>query len=121
MPVFQNMGLLDGKWPITREEDPMSALDTLSFWKRYNGIPEGETFDSRHESGLAADETFYDGDDQRFLHHRWHSGDPGQPPLLEMVLAKRMPHALDLRQIQLAWQYIRRFSRMPDGSLKYSL
>ena len=121
MPVFQNMGLLDGKWPITREEDPMSALDTLSFWKRYNGIPEGETFDSRHESGLAADETFYDGDDQRFLHHRWHSGDPGQPPLLEMVLAKRMPHALDLRQIQLAWQYIRHFSRMPDGSLKYSL
>ena len=32
--------------------------------------------------------------------------------LLEMVLAKRMPHALDLRQIQLAWQYIRHFSRM---------
>ena len=45
----------------------------------------------------------------------------GTVPLLsaeeELVLAKRMPHALDLRQIELAWQFIRKFSRTADGSL----
>lgn len=121
MPVFQNTGLLDGKWPITREHDPMRVLDTLAFWKRYNNIsntvPENG---SDWESGLTADETFYDCEDQRFLHHRWFSKDEGKPALLEMVLAKRMPHALDLRQIELAWQFIKHFSRASDGSLHYS-
>lgn len=120
MPVFQNTGLLDGKWPITRDHDPMSVLDTIAFWKRYNNIPIGEEHSGEYESGLAADETSYDYEDQRFLHHRWFSGDDGNPALLEMVLAKRMPHALDLRQIELAWQYIRHFSRDTDGSLHYN-
>ena len=119
MPVFQNTGLLNGKWPITREHDPMSVLDTLAFWKRYNAIPEGEEHSDEYESGLAADQTFYDCDDQRFLHHRWLSRDEGRPALLEMVLAKQMPHALDLRQIELAWRFIRHFSRASDGSLHY--
>jgi hypothetical protein len=28
-----------------------------------------------------------------------------------------MPHALDLRQLELAWQFMKRFSRGKDGSL----
>lgn len=121
MPVFQNTGLLDGKWPITREHDPMCVLDTLTFWKRYNNISNTVPKNGADcESGLTADETFYDCEDQRFLHHRWFSKDEGKPALLEMVLAKRMPHALDLRQIELAWQFIKHFSRASDGSLHYS-
>ncbi len=117
MPVIQNAGLLDGTWPMTPEKDPMSFLDTLDFWKGYNGVPITPlTPTGPYESGLAADESFYDGADRRFLHQRWYSGDGG-PALLELVLAKRMPHALDLRQIELAWQFIRKFSRTADGSL----
>lgn len=121
MPVFQNTGLLDGKWPIRKEADPMSVLDTISFWKRYNNISLADAEHSgEYESGLTADETFYDCEDRRFLHHRWFSEDEGRPALFEMVLAKRMPHALDLRQTELAWQFIKHFSRASDGSLIYS-
>ena len=43
--------------------------------------------------------------------------DEGKPALFEVVLAKRMPHALDLRQLELAWQFMKRFSRGKDGAL----
>ena len=117
MPLIQNAGLLDGVWPMTPEKDPMGFLGTLDYWKRYNGValtslaPTGP-----YESGLTADESFYDGADGRFLHQRWHSPEGG-PALLELVLAKRMPHALDLRQLELAWQFLKKFSRSADGAL----
>ena len=38
----------------------------------------------------------------------------------ELVLAKRMPHAVDLRQLELAWAFLKKFSRQKDGSLKIS-
>lgn len=120
MPIFQNTGLLDGKWPVSAEgPDFMDRLATFSYWKAYNNIPDEPVEPiSQYESGLKAPETFYDCEDERFLHHRWLSEDKGHPALFEMVLAKRMPHALDLRQLELAWAYIRRFARDPDGSLR---
>ena len=118
MPVIQNAGLLDGAWPMVREKDPMSFLDTVDFWKRYNGVPLTplEPPTGPYESGLTADESFYEGADERFLHQRWY-GPEGGPALLEAVFAKRMPHALDLRQIEIAWQFLKKFSRSADGSL----
>lgn len=118
MPVIQNAGLLDGAWPMVREKDPMSFLDTVDFWKRYNSVPLTplEPPTGPYESGLTADESFYEGADERFLHQRWY-GPEGGPALLEAVFAKRMPHALDLRQIEIAWQFLKKFSRSADGSL----
>lgn len=119
MPVIQNLGLTDQmiqKWPIITEDN--SGLQYLDYWKAYNNIAMTPFVASpQYESGLTADETFYEGDHERFLHHRWFSRDSGNPPLYEILLAKRMPHALDLEQIEIAWKFMKKFSRNPDGSL----
>ncbi len=116
MPLIQNTGLLDGTWPITAEDDPW--LKTFHYWKTYNNIPVSPyCIEPQYESGLTSDETFYEGSDERFLHHRWHSQDPGAPSLYEVVFAKRMPHALDLRQLEIAWNFMKKFSRSQDGAL----
>ena len=67
-------------------------------------------------TGLAADETVYLDPEQRFVCQTWYSADT-HLPLLELVVAKRMPHAIDPIQIEWAWAYIRRFSRGADGEL----
>ena len=91
---------------------------TFDYWKAYNNIPvEPFAQDNSTESGLKADETWYDGADERFLHHRWFSRDEGSPALYELFLAKRMPHALDIRTARYAWEFLKKFSRNPDGSL----
>lgn len=116
MPVFQVSGLLDQSWPITNPQD--RRLMTFDYWKAYNNIPvEPFSPEFAYESGLKADETWYDGADERFLHHRWHSNDAGNPALFELFLAKRMPHALDIRTARYAWEFLKKFSRNADGSL----
>lgn len=116
IPLIQNSGLLDGKWPLPSEDDPW--IKTFNYWKTYNNIPVTPyQTDQHYESGLTANETFYEGSDERFLHHRWYSSDSGTPSLYEVVLAKRMPHALDLRQLEIAWEFMKKFSRNQDGSL----
>ena len=119
MPLIQISGLLDQTWPITNPQD--RRLMTFDYWKTYNNIPiEPFAPDASSESGLTADETWYDGDNERFLHHRWFSRDPGSPALYELFLAKRMPHALDIRTARYAWEFLKKFSRNPDGSLSIS-
>lgn len=116
VPVFQISGLLDQTWPIRTTPD--QRLKTFDYWKAYNNIPvEPFVTNEACESGLTADETFYDCEDQRFLHHRWFSRDEGHPALYEVLLAKRMPHALDLRAPRLAWQFMKKFARNADGTL----
>ena len=118
MPILQNSGLLDGGWPIDPAKDGFARAETFPYWKAYNNIPVRENEPvSGYESGLSGDENGYLGDDERFLYHRWHSLDAGSPVLYELVLAKRMPHAVDLRQLELAWQFMKKFSRGKDGSL----
>lgn len=116
MPIIQSSGLLDGKWPIPAADD--DRIKTFDYWKAYNNIPITPYFiDLQYESGLAAEETFYEGSDERFLHHKWFSRDLGSISLYEILLAKRMPHALDLRQLEIAWNFMKKFSRNSDGSL----
>ena len=117
MPVLQTIGLLDGTWPITDPAD--KRLDTFDYWKAYNNIATSPFCSNNHyESGLVADENFYDGRDKRFLRHRWHSKDAGSPVLYELLFAKRMPHAVDLRTFEFAWAFLKKFSRSADGSLQ---
>lgn len=116
MPIFQVSGLLDQTWSITNPQD--RRLMTFDYWKTYNNIlAEAFSPDYAYESGLNADETWYDGADERFLHHRWHSNDAGNPALYELFLTKRMPHALDIRTARYAWEFLKKFSRNADGSL----
>ena len=116
VPVIQTAGLIDGEWPITQTGD--ARLLTFDYWKKYNNI-HTEPFeqDPNSLSGLKADLTFYDGEDSRFLHHCWFTSDEGHASLYELFLAKRCPHALDIRTTGYLWSYLKRFSRNSDGTL----
>lgn len=119
MPVIQTAGLLDGAWPIVNAED--ARLKTFDYWRTYNHIhTEPFTQDISNESGIMADETFYTGEDGRFLCHRWFTEDEGHAPLYQLLLVKRCPHALDIRTADILWDFLKRYSRSGDGSLKIS-
>ncbi len=116
MPVIQTAGLIDGRWPITEAGD--SRLLCFDYWRRYNNIHiEPFEQDPNSLSGVKADLTFYDGDDSRFLHHCWFTSDEGHASLYELFLAKRCPHALDIRTTGYLWKFLSKFRRNPDGTL----
>ena len=121
-PLIQDSGLLDALgtngWPITSKDNIW--LDTFDYWKAYNNIPVTEfEYDPTYETGLKADESCYAGDDQRFIYHKWFTNDESHLPLYQVMVAKRMPHAVDLRQIEYGWNFIRHYYRNPDGTLGY--
>ncbi|MBQ1531207.1 MAG: hypothetical protein IIZ57_03600 [Solobacterium sp.] len=120
--LIQNSGLLDGLgvrgWPV-KEADNL-WLETFDYWKAFNNIPVTPfVYSDEYETGLSADVSCYEGDDQRFIHHIWYSQDEEHLPLYQVMVAKRMPHAVDLRQIRFAWDFIRHYSRNADGTLSY--
>jgi len=120
MPIFQSAGMEDGLmglWPVTEQTDDIRSK-TINWWKGYNNITRTGT-DTRALSGLDADESFWQDGEKRYLHQRWFSEDTDHPPLLELILAKRMPHAVDPVELQWAWQYMKQFARRQDGSLTF--
>ena len=114
MPIFQTSGLIDGPWPITNAGN--ARLKTFYYWRNYNHL-NADPFvqDMTNESGITADETCYDGADERFLHHRWYDKDGVS--MYELFLAKHCPHALDIRTAAYAWEFLKKFSRNSDGTL----
>ena len=123
MPLIQNSGLLDGLgtrgWPI--KDAGNIWLETFDYWKAFNNIPVTPfEYSDEYETGIKADASCYEGEDERFIHHVWYSQDEGHLPLYQVMVAKRMPHAVDLRQIRFAWEFIRHYSREADGTLTYT-
>ncbi|NCB32628.1 MAG: hypothetical protein EOM64_01880 [Erysipelotrichia bacterium] len=123
MPLIQCSGVLDSlgkhKWPVDSSDNPW--MQTIDYWKAYNNISTVPfTANSHNETGLSSDETYYDCADQRFIHHIWYSKDEEHLPLYQFLVAKRMPHAVDLREIEIAWEFIRHYSRNSNGTLKHS-
>lgn len=118
MPIFQNAGMVDreiGLWPVKDSLEDVRGK-TLHFWKEYNGISTCQELDSATETGLSADETVYADEAHRYIRQTWYSEDT-RLPLLNLVVAKRMAHAIDPVQIEWAWEYIRQFARGKDGNL----
>ena len=114
VPVIQTAGLIDGMWPIDSAEDP--RLKTFDYWKAYNHLhTEPFVQNQSNESGITSDEQCYEGEDERFLHHSWHNAEGDS--LYELLLAKRCPHALDIRTHYYTWKFLKKFSRNPDGTL----
>lgn len=116
MPIFQVYGQIDLSWPIKESDD--GRLATVEYWKSYNNSTvEPFTESAANESGLTASESCYEGADSRFLHQRWTSNDAGNPVYCELLLAKRCPHALDIRTAGYAWEFMKHFSRNEDGTI----
>lgn len=120
MPMFQNAGFNDATiclWPV--EEDTRDVrTQTIARWKQLNNIPVENDLDANTLTGLSADESFYEDEEQRFFHQRWRSLDAGMPVLYELMTVKRMPHAILPVQIEYAWNFIKKFQRLPGGILK---
>lgn len=119
IPIFHNVGFNDATialWPVD-ESTQDARTQTVQRWKNINNI-QGPFLDSTTLTGLAADESFYEDAQQRIYHQRWRSADPGSPVLYEMMTVKRMPHAILPVQIEYAWNFIKKFQRLPGGVLK---
>lgn len=120
MPLFHNAGYNDATialWPVDETTDD-ARMQTIDYWKQINNIPTDNVLDPSTLTGLAADESFYEDAEERIYHQRWHSNDEGHPVLYELMTVKRMPHAILPVQIEYAWNFVKKFRRMPDGSLK---
>lgn len=123
MPLVQFVGLRDdvlfptGRiWPMRVGDDNLWTR-TVSYWKTYDGILAGPLFSDGFETGLASDTACSEGDDGRFVCQSWSAAD-GSEGLYRLVGVRDLSHAVDLREIDLGWRFVRRFSRRPDGTLQ---
>lgn len=114
MPIVQYAGAVDGlgfgkgkTWPVKQKGDS-DWIDTLLYWKQFNGIPEEPLFSAETKSGFAGKEVERSG---RFERIRFCSSDEGAPELYRFVLVDRLPHAVDPAEIEEGWEYIRQFRR----------
>lgn len=118
MPVVQTVGMADrigGPWPNTSDND--LSVRTINYWKTYNHIEVTPVPDPPASMvGLAADETEILGMDGRFTVHKWY-GREHSVPLYEMITVENLPHAVDLRTPYIAWEFMRMFRRLADGTL----
>lgn len=119
MPFVQFVGLLDnvgfnrGKsFPIASADDG-SWYETVQYWKEQNGISVEPMLSSETLTGIASDSVCLEG---RFVHQSW-SDSEGNEGLYHLIGVERMPHAVDLKSVEMGWEIIRRYRRNEDGSL----
>lgn len=119
MPVIQNAGAVDNlmlSWPVPADPNTMAAK-SLVWWKDFDHIAREPMFEEGGKTGLAADETKHMGNG-RYTVQNWYNKDvSADVPLLKLMVAANMPHAIDPVQIEWAWEFMRHFSRGKDGEL----
>lgn len=100
MPAIQFHGDCDNTW------DGDAGVRTRSYWAQRNQVAEPDL----------ENPTCREGADQRFSVHDCCNADGTS--LYRFVSVAGLPHAVDLRQPQMAWTFLSAFSRNPDGSLQ---
>lgn len=118
MPFVQFVGLSDGVGFAPKQGFPVHEGDdglwtkSISFWRDYNRAGSSELFDARSISGFGSDSLTKSGRciDQAFY------DDQGND-LYHFVAAERMPHAVDVQEIELGWSIVKKYVRNPDGTL----
>lgn len=120
MPFVQFIGLIDNvgfkankTCPITSDDESFWG-PTVSFWKAANGAEPANAYGDT-ETGFVSDNLSVEGSDERFYHQSWTS--PAGESLYHVVGVRRMPHAVDLRAIELGWKLVSAYSRNEDGTL----
>lgn len=113
VPFVQYAGAMDGlgfvggkTWPV-RQRGDSAWVDTLLFWKAFNGLPEEPLFSDETASGFAGDAVERSG---RFERIHFHAPETGEE-LYRFVLVDRLAHAVDPKEIEEGWEYIRKFRR----------
>lgn len=123
MPFVQFAGIIDGVgfepghlFPVTCDEDSAWG-PTVAFWKRFNNIPIEPLYGDTSSGFASSREAEEGGEDARFIHQAWATSDEGGEVLYHFVVTKRMPHAVDLREVEMGWEIIKHYAREKDGSL----
>lgn len=118
VPFVQFVGLQDSVgfepgcvWPVRFAEDGQWE-PTISFWLRENGLAPAAELDAGTETGIASPTTCVEGGDGRFIHQAWDAADARSP--YHFIAVKRMPHAVDLRELVMGWDIVKHFSRVPN-------
>jgi pimeloyl-ACP methyl ester carboxylesterase len=123
MPVWYVYGTRDVEYPAVRGSGQQIAYD---FWKSYNNISCKETpYISEPAScgvGVPGDviEVNYPNPQfpqRKVTTHRFFSNDPKPMNLYNYTLVEGKGHDANPEDGELAWEFIRKFRRMPDGSL----
>lgn len=124
MPVWYVYGSRDVEYPAVRGSGQQVAYD---WWKSYNNIPCKETpYLATPEScgvGVPGDviEERYPNPQfptRKVTTHRFFSRDEKPLNLYNYTLVEGKGHDSNPEDCRLAWEYLRHFRRMPDGSLK---
>lgn len=120
MPFVQEVGLLDGVgfegnriWPVNDLHDGTWPAG-IAYWKGFNHINPEIILDSSFTTGIASPICYKEG--ERFIHQAWNAEDD-QDALYHLISVERMPHAVDLKGVEIGWHIIKRYSRNSDGSL----
>ena len=123
MPVWYVYGTREMEYPIYRGLGQQYSYDA---WKQYNNIPVLETpekpLDTECSIGVESDtvEVLYpckQYPDYKYSIHKFYSSDT-HDNYYNFALAHGKAHDVHIVDAELAWQFISRFSRNPDGSLK---
>lgn len=126
MPVWYIYGTRDYEYPAVRGSGQQVAYD---FWKSYNNITCKETPYIYEPAscgvGVPGDviEERYPNPqfpNRKVTTHRFFSNDPKSLNLYNYTLVDGKGHDSNPEDGWLAWEYIRRFRRMSDGSLAIS-
>ena len=126
MPVWYTYGTRDFEYPAVRGSGQQVQYD---FWKSYNNITCKQTpyIDEPASCGVGVRgdvvEEYYPNPrypHRKYTTHRFFSNDPKPLNLYNYSLADGKGHDCNPEEAWLGWNYIKQFSRMPDGSLVIS-
>jgi poly(3-hydroxybutyrate) depolymerase len=126
MPIWYTYGTRDVEYPAVRGSGQQVQYD---FWKSYNNITCKQTpyIDEPASCGVGVRgdvvEEYYPNPrypQRKYTTHRFLSNDTKTLTLYNYSLADGKGHDCNPEEAWLGWNYIKQFSRMPDGSLAIS-
>ena len=122
VPVFSTYGTKDAEFPM---REGCGQFSQMNFWKWYNHIGQ-KPLDPQDPSGVGCpgDKVIQweypdpNGNHLYTTHEFFTRGESGLN-LYNYTLVKDLPHTVERGLIREAWNFIRQFSRLEDGTLHF--
>lgn len=124
MPVWYTYGTREPSYPVYNKCSQQHQYD---FWKRYNNIKIKSTTEKGEENpsgcGVLGDVTeivkpCIIHPNHQYDIQRFYSEDEGNENLYNFVLMREKGHEVARMDPELGWNYVKQFSRKPNGSVK---
>lgn len=124
MPVWYTYGAREMSFPIFRACTQQNQYD---LWKKYNHIAIRETPELGQENpngcGVEGETREMTFPTTRHPHHRYqterfYTQDAAHLNLYNLTIMYDKGHEVAEKDLEMGWNYVKQFRRMPDGSLK---